>query len=50
MSPKPEKGESLSKYMGEFMSDKHDRAKWKNPKQRAAVAYSEMREAKRKRK
>jgi hypothetical protein len=48
--PKPHKGESLSEFMGEFMSDPHDRKKWKNPKQRAAGAYSEMRESKKKRK
>lgn len=43
--PKPQAGESLSEYMKKFMSDKHDRKKWK-PKQRAAVAYSEWRERK----
>ena len=48
MSPKPQKGESLSEFIGEFMSDKRDK-KWK-PKQRAAIAYSEYKEAKKKRK
>lgn len=47
--PEPEKGESLSHYMGRFMSDKYDRDKWK-PKQRAAIGYSEFREKKKKRK
>jgi hypothetical protein len=44
--PKPESGESLSDYVGKFMSDKRDK-KWK-PKQRAAIAYSEYREMKKK--
>lgn len=48
MSPKPQAGESLSEYMHKFMGDKRDK-KWK-PKQRAAVAYSEYREAKKARK
>jgi hypothetical protein len=48
MSPKPEAKESLSEYMGRFMEAKEDR-KWK-PKQRAAIAYSEYKESKKKRK
>lgn len=46
--PKPHKGESLSEYVHEFMGDKRDQ-KWPR-KQRAAIAYSEYREAKKKRK
>ena len=45
--PKPEAKESLSDYVGRFMEDKSDRKKWK-PKQRAAIAYSEYRESKKK--
>jgi hypothetical protein len=48
MSPKPQKGESLSEYVSEFMGAPKDK-KWK-PKQRAAIAYSEYREGKKKRK
>ena len=48
MSPKPQKGESLSEYVSEFMGDKRER-KYK-PKQRAAIAYSEYRESKKARK
>jgi hypothetical protein len=41
-------GESLSAYMDKFMSDAADRKKWPKAKQRAAVGYSEAREAKKK--
>ena len=46
--PKPEAGESLNDYIGKFMSDKRDK-KWPK-KQRAAIAYSEYRQMKKKRK
>lgn len=46
--PKPQAGESLSDYIGKFMSAKRDQ-KWPQ-KQRAAIAYSEYRSAKKKRK
>jgi hypothetical protein len=40
--PARKSGEKLSEFIGKFMRDKHDKAKWK-PKQRLAVAYSEAR-------
>lgn len=46
--PLPEKGEKLSDYIGRFMGAKKDQ-KWPQ-KQRAAIAYSEYKEAKKKRK
>jgi hypothetical protein len=45
--PKPTKNESMSEFMAKFMGDKKDRAKW-GQKQRAAVGYSEWREARKK--
>ena len=48
--PKPAAHESLSGYIGRFMGDKHDEEKWPKKKQRAAVAISEYREAKKKKK
>jgi hypothetical protein len=44
--PKPESGESLRDYISKFMGAKKDQ-KWPQ-KQRAAIAYSEYREAKKK--
>lgn len=48
MPPEPEKGEKLSSFVAKFMGDKRDQ-KWPQ-KQRAAIAYSEYRDAKKKRK
>jgi hypothetical protein len=44
--PKPEKGESLGGYISKFMGAPEDK-KWPQ-KQRAAIAYSEYRQAKKK--
>lgn len=46
--PEPSKGESLRDYVSKFMGAKKEQ-KWPQ-KQRAAIAYSEYREAKKKRK
>lgn len=46
--PEPEKRETLTSFVSRFMGDKRDQ-KWPQ-KQRAAIAYSEYREAKKKRK
>ena len=46
--PKPTAGESLGEYVHKFMGAKRDQ-KWPQ-KQRAAIAYSEYRSAKKKRK
>jgi hypothetical protein len=46
--PEPTKGESLSEFVGRFMGSKEARADFRNKKQRAAVAYSEYRERKKK--
>jgi hypothetical protein len=45
--PKPESGESLRSYISKFMGAKKDQ-KWPQ-KQRAAIAYSEFKESKKKR-
>lgn len=44
--PKPEHGESLSNYVSKFMGAKEDQ-KWPQ-KQRAAIAYSEYKQSKKK--
>jgi len=46
--PEPEARETLSHYVARFMGAKRDQ-KWPQ-KQRAAIAYSEYRQAKRKKK
>lgn len=46
--PEPQKGEKLSHFMGRYMSSSHARKKFPKKSQRAAVAYSEYREKKRK--
>jgi hypothetical protein len=46
--PKPEKGEELGHYVSRFMGDKADK-KWPQ-KQRAAIAFSEYRDSKKKKK
>ena len=43
--PKPEPKESLSKYMARYMGSKESRKSFPKRKQRAAVAYSEYRQA-----
>jgi hypothetical protein len=48
MTPLPEKGEELGHYVSRFMGAKKDQ-KWPQ-KQRAAIAYSEFREKKKKHK
>ena len=45
--PKPQEGESLRSYISKFMGAKKDQ-KWPQ-KQRAAIAYSEFKESKKKR-
>lgn len=42
--PAPQKGEKLNHFIGRYMKSSHAREKFKDPKQRAAVAYSEYRE------
>ena len=44
--PAPHKGETLGEFVSKYMGSKHARKKFKNAKQRAAVAYSEGRAAK----
>ena len=44
--PSPEKGEKLNSFVSRFMGDKRDQ-KWPQ-KQRAAIAYSEYKESKKK--
>lgn len=39
--PDPKKGESLSSFVDRYMGSKHARKKFKDPKQRYAVARSE---------
>ena len=39
--PQREQGEKLSSFIGRFMSNKPERRKFPNSKQRLAVAYSE---------
>jgi hypothetical protein len=41
--PERKKGESLSKFVSRYVSSKHAKAKFKDIKQRLAVAYSEAR-------
>jgi hypothetical protein len=47
--PKRAAGEPLNEYISKFVSDKHEKKKFKNIKQRLAVAYSEGGEGKKKR-
>jgi len=44
--PEPAKGESLGKFVSRYMGSKTARKHFPKAKQRAAVAYSEAREAK----
>jgi len=44
--PLRKSGEPLNKYVSRFMDSKRERKKFPNPKQRAAVAYSESRKRK----
>jgi hypothetical protein len=44
--PAPTKGESLSSFVSKYMSSKEARKRFPKRSQRAAVAYSEGREAK----
>jgi len=44
--PEPQKGETLSEFVGKYMSSKHAQKRFPKRSQRAAVAYSEGREAK----
>jgi hypothetical protein len=46
--PEPIKGESLSDFVGKFMGSKESRKSFPKSKQRAAVAYSEFRNSKKK--
>ena len=46
--PEPSKGESLSSFIGKYMGSKKARKDFPEQKQRAAVAYSEFREKKKK--
>lgn len=48
--PSPSKGESLSDFVGRYMGSGEARKSFPSQKQRAAVAYSEYRQAKKKRK
>ena len=41
--PKREKGEPLSEFIGRFVSNKRERKKFPEVKQRLAVGYSEAR-------
>lgn len=44
--PEPQKGETLSGFVGRYMSSGHARKSFPDQKQRAAVAYSEFRRKK----
>ena len=44
--PEPQKGEPLNKFVSRYMGSKRAGKDFPNSKQRAAVAYSEYREAK----
>ncbi len=46
--PERRAGEKLSAFIGRFVSNKRDKKKWPNIKQRLAVGYSEARQASRK--
>lgn len=46
--PEPRKGEKLNHFIGRYMKSSHARSSFKDPKQRAAVAYSEYREKRKK--
>lgn len=46
--PSVEKGEKLSDFVSRYMGSKKSRKDFPDQKQRAAVAYSEFREAKKK--
>lgn len=43
--PAPKRGESLQKYVSRYMASMKARKHFTDPKQRAAVAYSEYRQA-----
>jgi hypothetical protein len=47
--PERRKGEPLNEFIGKFVSDKRDKKKWPNPKQRLAVGYAEAKERSKKR-
>ncbi len=44
--PEPRKGETLGEFVSKYMGSSHARKRFPKAKQRAAVAYSEGREAK----
>lgn len=46
--PKPEKGESMSSYIGRFMGSSEAKGDFPKKKQRLAVAYSMFKRKKRK--
>jgi hypothetical protein len=46
--PHPTKGETMGHFLGRFMGSGEARSDFKDPKQRAAVAYSMYRKRKRK--
>jgi hypothetical protein len=48
--PEPVKGESLSNFVSRYMGSSEARKDFRNSKQRAAVAYSEYRREKKKKK
>lgn len=43
--PEPRKGETLGEFVSKYMGSSHARKRFPKAKQRAAVAYSEGREA-----
>lgn len=47
--PEPQKGEKLNSFVSRYMGSEHARKKFPDQKQRAAVAYSEFRNRKKKR-
>lgn len=47
--PKREEGEALNKFISRFVSNKGEKKKFPETKQRLAVGYSEAREASKKR-
>lgn len=44
--PKRSEGEPLNEYISKFVSDKHEKKKFKNIKQRLAVGYAEAKRGK----
>jgi hypothetical protein len=46
--PEPSKGESLAAFIGKYMGSKKANKDFPSQKQRAAVAYSEYKDAKKK--